>query len=260
VGRHYPPNVERIIAYSDYTGSPEYRYQFRTGTCFMEDTKKLAPWEQACLELSDNKPNLIIAGDSFAAQYWRALSLRFPDYNVVQATAPSCRPTVNPVGWPSCVSIIKAVLGKLTDTGKVDAVVMVGRWMEMDLPKLQPTIGLFRSKGIPVLVVGPSVEYEGEYPDLAARALTQNNLAVLDASRDTRRKQMSDRMRRLVIAAGGNFFSPYDMECSKNRCLLTLKNGAPPHFDCCHLTFPMSVAVVNEFPVVWRRPQLGRTH
>jgi hypothetical protein len=246
--RHFDPAIQRLIAYDDYTSTTEYRYQFRPGKCFIDSSTGSTQVDPKCLALSDTRPNLIVAGDSLAAHYWRAFALRFPGRNVVQATAPSCRTTIDPVGTESCRAVVDAVLGPLADSGKVDAVFLSGEWTEADLPKLAATIHLLRARNIRVTVAGPPVQYNGQYPELLARATMQNNPAILDGVRIAARKQMSDRMAGLVRQAGATFVSVYDLECPQGVCRLTDRHGAPVNFDCCHLTLPMAIELVGQFP------------
>ncbi len=244
---HYPPAIERLIAYTDYTSSPDYTYQFRTGTCFIEPVDSPILRDPKCLQLSETKPNLIIAGDSFAAQYWRAFSLRFADYNVIQATAPGCRPTVQAAGAKACRAIVETVLGPIAESGKAAGIVLAGRWIASDLPKLAQTVQLLRSKNIPVLVVGPSVEYDGEYPDILARALLHDRLDMVDRLRSKRPQELNPIMKSLTVETGGKFVSPYDLECPDGQCMLKDASGAPTHFDCCHLPLSMAIELVDKF-------------
>jgi len=238
--RSFDPETDRILSYSAYTQSADYRYQFRTGECFIESSNGRTLADPACLALSDTKPNMVVAGDSLAAHYWRAISLRYPDYNVIQATAPSCRTTVDPVGTSACQANANLVLGPLTDTGKVESVVLSGRWVEADLPKLVKTIALLKRKGVRVLLVGPSVEYDGDYPEVLARSMINKDPSMIADARHEQRKELSDRMSKLAAAAGVAFVSPYDIQCPEGVCETVDATGAPTHFDCCHVTFTQS--------------------
>ncbi len=200
------------------------------------------------MALSDTKPNMIVAGDSFAAHYWRAFELRFRNYKVLQASAPSCRPIVQSIGSQACTSIMRGVLGRLAASGRVSAIVLAGRWIEADLSSLAITVRQLREKGIRVLVVGPSVEYEGEYPNLLARAVERGDISIVNASRRTELKALSDRMKLLVHTAGGVFASPYDLECPAGKCDLFNSKGDPTNFDCCHLTLQTAIDLVRRFP------------
>jgi peptidoglycan/LPS O-acetylase OafA/YrhL len=246
--RHYDPRIQHILSFDDYTSTEAYRYQFRTGQCFIDNSTGGARIDPKCLTLSDDKPNLVIAGDSLAAHVWRAFALRFPERHVIQATAATCRPTLEPVGARTCRAVVNEVLGPMAESGKVEAIVLAGNWTDADMPKLERTIRLLRGRNIRVTVLGPTLQYDGQYPDMLARAILRKDFSMLTEGRVAERKQMSGRMAALVRGAGGTFVSVQDLECPDGECRLTAGNGAPVNFDCCHLTLPMSIEIVRQIP------------
>lgn len=246
--RHYDPKIQRILSFDDYTSTEAHRYQFRTGRCFIDLYSPGAGFDPKCLALSDTKPNLVIAGDSLAAHVWRAFALRFPERNVIQATAASCRATLDPVGTSTCRSVMNTVLGPMTRSGKIDAIVLGGNWIDSDLPKLERTIRMLRAHNIRVTVLGPPLQYDSQYPDLLARAILQKDFSILVEGRLETRRRIGERMAPLVRRAGATFVSVYDLECPDGECRLTDRQGDPVNFDCCHLTLPMSIEIVRQIP------------
>jgi hypothetical protein len=247
--RKFDPAIQRILAYDDYMSTDDYRRQFRTGECFIDSSTSRSAVDPKCLQLSDTKPNLVIAGDSLAAHFWLAFAQRFPERHVVQATAASCRTTIDPVGTRACRAVVNNVLGPMVNSGKVDAVVLGGAWIEADLPKLEKTIRMLRAHNIRVMVLGPPPQYDGQFPDMLARAILLDNPAILSEGRVAERKRLNDKMAVLVPRAGGRFVSVYDLECPDGECRLTDKAGDPVSFDCCHVTLSMAAELVREMPV-----------
>ena len=171
------PSISQLASFSDYYTRPEYNQQFRRGPCFRSKEDALRP--DLCYALSTGRPNMIIIGDSHAAQYWRALVDRFPNYNVIQATAAGCRPLLNGDGAPHCTEVMNHIFKKVLATGQVSTLVIAGRWADNDLPGLQRTLWqLHRDHPhLKLVLIGPTIEYKGDFPLLLARALMHHDVA-----------------------------------------------------------------------------------
>lgn len=242
--RRIEPQVERIAAYDDYVETPEYQYQFRRGPCFRGEAQADIPFEpERCVALRDDRPNVVVLGDSYAAQYWRAVALALPDANVMQATASGCRPLVGTGGDVRCREVVDHVLGPLLATGKVDTVVLAGRWLPEDLPAVAPTIAHVRAAGARVVFIGGTVEYQGTFPSILARALKRGDLALVDRWRVSDAVERDRSLERAVRPTGALYVSPLRIICAPE-CRLTAPGGAPMQFDYGHLTLPGARYVV----------------
>lgn len=248
--RSLPSAVDHVVSFGGYMASANYREQFRPGTCFMDRDFSRRTVDGSCLAVDAGRSNIIIAGDSFAAHYWRAFALEYPERHVVQATAPGCRPLLHPTGPRTCRAVMEAVMGPLTDNEAVDAVVLSGRWVEEDLQNLAATVRHLDGKHIPVLVVGPSLEVNGVYPELLGRSLLTNRPSILEEAVRSEIVDRDRRMEEIVEAAGGLYVSPYRIQCPEGSCRQLDEKGDPPLFDCCHLTLQAAQELVREFPVL----------
>jgi hypothetical protein len=248
--RAFDPEVERIAAYADYLDRPEYQYQFRRGPCFRGEAQADIAFEPAeCVGLSANRPNVVVVGDSYAAQYWRAFALEMPQANVMQATASGCRPLVGSGGDLRCREVADYVLGPLLDTGRVSTVILAGRWLPEDLRFLPATIRRVAAAGATPVVIGPVPEYEGTFPSILARAIAHEDMQSIEGWRKPDRATLDREMAALVERSGGTYLSPIKTLCPDDRCLLQTPNGAPVQFDYGHLTLPAARWVVERFPI-----------
>jgi peptidoglycan/LPS O-acetylase OafA/YrhL len=238
--RAYTPEAKRIMSYARYVGTEEHTYQYRPDKCFIESTSDHAFDRGFCLKRSPDKPNVVLLGDSHAAQYWRAIALRFPDKNVMQATASGCRPTLHTKGEKRCTDLVNYVLGDFLAQGGVDEVVLSGRWKDGDVANLVETVRFLKSKGLPVTVIGPTVEYDGEFPDILARAMLQDGGGSVTNLRLTEPKTMDDKLAALMKAEGVRYVSEQSIECPQDRCMPFAPGQVPFHFDYGHM--PLSAA------------------
>lgn len=246
--RKLDPQVARIAAFDDYLARDEYQYQFRRGPCFRGEAQADIAFDSAaCVAPSDTARNVVVVGDSYAAQYWRAFALRLPDANVMQATASGCRPVAGGEGDVRCREVVDHVLGPLLASGKLDTVVLAGRWLPEDLALLPETIRRIRAAGARTMVIGPVPEYEGSFATILARATARGDLSMIDRWRKEDRAALDRKLAALVEEAGGTYLSPLGVMCPRGRCVLTVAGGDPVQFDYGHLTLAGSRWVVDQF-------------
>ena len=166
--------ANRVAAsYLGFDTTPAGKAQFGTDRCFTIPTG--APYDRAtCLALSSTRPNVLLLGDSHAAQLSQALRAALPSANLLQATAAGCRPLIGGKGLAGCRAIMGAALHGI-DLGKVDTVIIAGRWLDAEAPALVETVSSIAMRGPDVIVVGPMVEYDLDMPVLVVRASEQRD-------------------------------------------------------------------------------------
>jgi hypothetical protein len=244
----HPAEVDRVGSYLDYREMPQHRYQFRPGTCFIGQGEQYD--FKRCMVSKPDRPNVVVMGDSHAAQFWRAIALRFTNVHVVQATASGCRPILALTGKERCVSVMRAVFDDLLRRPEVVGVVLAGRWQESEIPSLIETVKTLRRRGLAVTVIGPTVEYKEDMPRILARAMLRDDTAGLAKQLVTRRIALDRALRPLIVKAGGRYVSEVAEECPGGNCRLFDSDGGPYHFDYGHLTFAASQEVVQRLPDV----------
>jgi peptidoglycan/LPS O-acetylase OafA/YrhL len=232
--RDLPPDVRRVAAYVDYPSWPDHEAQFVEGTCFVSLGETFD--RKNCLALDAGKRNMLVFGDSHAAQYWRAIALRFPGWNVMQATGAACRPMRGVSTESHCNDFVPYVLDEFLAHEKIDAIVLAGRWLKGETGKLEATIRELEGRGIAVTVIGPVVEYEGEFPRLLAAAMLRGDPHSVDRLRVADRKSLDEELERMVATTDARYFSEIEIECPNERCRLFDPDGGPFHFDYGHVT------------------------
>lgn len=231
--RSYPPEIARVVGYLGFDRTAQGVAQYRTGTCFALPYEK--PNDPACIEPAADRPNVLLVGDSHAAQLSQALRQAIAPAHLMQATAAGCRPMLVTKGLASCRALTLSVLRDM-DMSRIAGVVLAGRWFDIDVAPLAQTVQALRSRGVRVLVIGPMVEYEGDMPDLLARAMRDRDLARMARLRTGDRRPLDRAMHAAVTRAGGTYLSYFPIECPGGRCQLFTPSGAPMHIDYSHLS------------------------
>lgn len=241
----YPKDIERIATYIGYSDTEEYAYQyFDRDQCLKANRSGPA---STCLPVDPARRNVLIFGDSHATQYWRAFAEKHPDQNVMKASTSGCRPTVDTYGLDKCTEMVRYILNELS-RGDVQSVVLAGRWRPADIPLAARTVEMLRRQGVKVTVIGPMVEYDGDYPLILARARLQGDEGPPAAMRLSARRDVDRAMRPVIEAAGATYVSAQDLECPGGDCVLFAPDGAPLHFDYGHLTLGGARYMVARMP------------
>lgn len=220
----------------------------RAGTCFLTHLSRTAEDfdKQVCLQKSTTKPNLLIIGDSHAAQYYAGLREVLPQFNIEQATASGCLPIIGQPGEPRCTNLMDSIYDDLL-SGKdlPDIVVIAGRWKPGSAAQLQQTIARLNTSSIRPVILGPIVEYRDTLPHVLARAVS-NGDTKLPAQAQSPEPYVADSEFK-IAATNANFtyVSVIDAMCPKKDCLTLDNAGYPLQFDYGHLTNSGSIMVID---------------
>jgi peptidoglycan/LPS O-acetylase OafA/YrhL len=245
--------VARVSSFVYYQ-TDAYVRQYRPHACFAMFADQFYN-PNLCLRIVPGKRNILLIGDSHGAQYWQALTRRFPEANVLQATSSGCLPQFNPKGAPWCLPIIRRALALAESDRRVDAVVFAARWMPEQVPDLTRSVHRLVNEGIPVTVIGPINEYEGDYPEVLARAMLRHDLARVQSLRSSLPQELDQRMRPAIQSAGGSYYSVIQQECPKAACRLVASDGSPFHTDYGHVDEAAAEQLMMNLPQPWRAPR-----
>lgn len=244
--RTYPPEVLKVASYADYPNWPAHQAQFIEGTCFV--SLGMTFDRKGCLAMSSTKRNMLVFGDSHAAQYWRAIADRYPAWNVMQATGAACRPMHGVSTESHCNDLMPYVLDTFLPANKVDVIILAGRWLAGEDEILAGEIRKMKARGAEVIVIGPVVEYDGETPRLLADAMMRGDMVRFDAKRVMERRDRDRAMAPIVEAAGALWVSAWDAECPQGKCRAFDPDGGPMHFDYGHVTLAAARSIVSHLP------------
>lgn len=244
--RSYPPEALRVAAYTDYKDTADYDYQFGAGDgCSVSGYTNGDGFDRAkCLSVRPGVPNYLVVGDSHAGAVWRAIALAYPDAHFIKASISGCRPVLDAEGEAPCRDLINYIYRDFLPKNRLDGVILVGRWRATDFPAMAPTLAHIKPLADEVVVFGPTVEYDGEFPLLLAREKMNGVDGVTEAALDPTKKGLSDALGEIVRAEGVDYIPVYDAICPEGRCAETTPEGVPMQFDYGHLTLSGAKLVI----------------
>jgi peptidoglycan/LPS O-acetylase OafA/YrhL len=255
-------DVDRAAMSLDVYDSYDVRPIYRAGVCFRYDGGAVD--EAICLGAVAGKQNVLLWGDSYAAQYYHGL-IRAIDperVNLLQADQAACMPTSSAAsqGYPACHSFAAHMSAYFRDH-KPDLVIMAADWLEYARPprfdgmisNIKQTIARLNGAGVPVVLIGPAVQFRARLPSMLMRAHLRN---IDPAPEDFVLPDIFslDRMMKAALPAhdGFSYVSVVDAVCPARKCPLTVEGGVPLAWDHAHLTAEGSVYVADRLA-----PMLG---
>ena len=240
----FPPDALAAAAYLNY-GMKE---AFRQGTCFIGSDNTFREFDQAvCLKQAMDKPNVLLLGDSQAAQLWAGMRDAMPQINTEQATAAFCTVVLhepeNVRG--ACMELSRFAFEDYLLNHHVDAVFYGGHWTSEDVKGIGQTIVWMQQHHIRVVLFGPMLEYDELFPRVLAASLRDKNDPEIAAHVLPEPQELD---LRLAAMARDQWHVPYisyfDTLC-RPKCLAFAAPGVPLLFDQHHLTSAGSALMVE---------------
>lgn len=131
----------------------------RAPYCHMNDDKQtfeeFKKEIEKCMLLDDNKKNVLIIGDSHAADVYAAVASAYENYNFLQATGAGCAPDSKSGRCHELLDYAIEFAGK----AKLEAVILAARWKPINYDRLFSRINNLRKLGNNVFLVGPPKTY-----------------------------------------------------------------------------------------------------
>jgi peptidoglycan/LPS O-acetylase OafA/YrhL len=264
VASRTPSEADHIARQLEAYDTYDIKSLYRSGTCFGPDN---GVFGEACLAPASDKPNWLLWGDSFAAHYFHGLhEFAVPrGVKVLQATQAACMPTLNAAaqGNMSCRAFA-AQMESFFRGHKMDLVVMAGDWLEYGrgsrfdsmIADLRRTVAGLNEAGVPVVLLGPAVQFKARLPSMLLRAHLRKAEPRADDFVLPDIFSFDERMKAaLPQSAKFSFVSVVDAVCPARQCPLTLAGDVPLAWDHAHLTAEGSSYVMGEVA-----PLLGLKH
>ncbi|NQX89562.1 MAG: acyltransferase family protein, partial [Halioglobus sp.] len=148
----------------------------RYGQCNLHKNHEIADYDvQQCATPASDRDNVLVVGDSIAADTYVMLSTAWPEIHFLQATAGACtallRLTEPGQQYSVCENLNKLRFEEIA-AQDVDLVVLASTWSINRIPRLVETVNYLRSKGKRVLVIGPRATFRASLPLLLSQQAT----------------------------------------------------------------------------------------
>lgn len=243
--RRFDADVVRLASYLEYRRDLNADDQ----VCLLNGTREVfADFDQArCLRRAPDRPNILLVGDSHAANLREGLTAVLPRANIMQATATQCRAVVRGRlrDAAGCRALMDFLYREYLPHNRVDLLVLAGRWSPADGEAVAETLRELEDMRVPVVVIGPFPRYQGAVPQLVALA-RQDRDPTLPQRRLRPRAHLADHEFRVMTERlGVRYASAYDVLCPQHQCIQLSQTGVPLQHDYGHLTREGSLFLVD---------------
>jgi peptidoglycan/LPS O-acetylase OafA/YrhL len=254
VASQNPSEADRSASQLEAYNSYDYAPLFRSGSCF---TQNWSTFDEKCLALVPGKTNVLLWGDSYAAQYFHGLSKAIDPQavNILQATQAACMPSLAAAsqGVATCKNFA-ARMDAFFAGGKPDLVIISADWGEYArgsrfdgmIADIKQTIARLNASGIAVALLGPPAQFRSRLPSMLMRAqlrqieLRADDFVLPDIF------TLDARMRAALPSRDKfSYVSVVNAICPARQCPLTVGEGIPLAWDHAHLTAEGSEYVVG---------------
>jgi hypothetical protein len=244
-----------LEAYNSYN----YQPVFRSGSCF---TQSWSTFDEKCLGFAPGKTNVLLWGDSYAAQYFHGLSKSVDpqSVNILQATQAACMPTLAAAsqGVAPCKDFAARMDGFFKE-GKPDLVIISADWEEYArgsrfdgmIGDVKQTVARLNASGIRAALLGPPVQFRSRLPSMLMRAQLRHAELRADDFILPDIFTLDARMRTALPSREKfTYVSVVSAVCPARQCPLTIGEDIPLAWDHAHLTAEGSEYVVGRLASV----------
>jgi peptidoglycan/LPS O-acetylase OafA/YrhL len=208
----------------------------RFGQCNLHMGFDFSDYDPAvCARLDPDRPNVLIIGDSLAADTYMMLSQVYPEIHFLQATAGACTAVLEltKVGerYPTCEHLNQYRFSTLASLD-TDLVILSSIWEADRIEPLKQTIEHLHSLGRKVLVMGPRAVFHGSIPLLISE---QPSLDVVNQNLGSHIVQKTELLQQMRTALPGvEVVDIGSMQCGK-MCEV-VEGDRLLYFDAQHFT------------------------
>ena len=195
---------------------------WRSHKCFLFEPRVDVQLAPECLALDGDRKNILLLGDSHAAQLWMGLRTVFDRVNWLQATASDCLPTiVHRIGERiTCTQVMDDVMRNFLTRERehVDHVFLIARWKTSSLENVATTLDWMKANHIPVTLVGPTALYDAPIPRLVIAAMRASDPTLLRRHMDPSMLDLDAQMKKMAVDRGIPYISILQLQCTSAPC------------------------------------------
>jgi peptidoglycan/LPS O-acetylase OafA/YrhL len=242
-----PSRLDKLVSYA----ARDWGSSMRDGKCFLTShSDNLSLYDRAvCLTVDTRKMNVLVLGDSHAADLWFGLQFAFPDIHFLQATASGCKPLLEASGLARCTDLMDLVFKQFLPNNRIDAIIVSARWALNEVNDAHKTAVFLARFTDRMILVGPIPEYRRSLPLILAQSSPGSEGPYSDKFRSLGNSDVDLKFRSEFGKDNVTYISLQKILC-RDVCKVMTNSGEPLQFDYGHLTTAGSVYVA---PLIFSR-------
>lgn len=231
--KRIPADIRLLVEKIDHQRKLRLRH-IRHGKCNLHTSIKFHRYRRGvCGALKPGKANVLIIGDSHAADSYMMLKRTYPDIRFAQATAGSCPAIHNlPKGKYESCQRLNSYRFSVLSKRNFDLVILAANWHIEQLRDIKKTVLLLKRQGREVLVLGPQVTFSESVPLLVSRELSARGINIRVGHEARQQTELLAAIRKAI--PGTQVVDMGKIQC-KPQCTVAHEN-ALLYWDSHHLT------------------------
>jgi peptidoglycan/LPS O-acetylase OafA/YrhL len=190
-----------------------------------------------CVTVVEGKPNVLIVGDSHAADLYATLVSAYGTVNFLQVTGAGCTPFSSARVTRQCHALLYLALS-FARAHRLDAIIMAAAWPETYYG-IGQDIAQLKSFSQKVILVGPPVEFTADVSKIIQRRPELEPFDAYMADHLEPATRAFDRqMAAFARSNGADFISYVDLYCGNGICPALDESGELLILGNSHLTVP----------------------
>ena len=181
----------------------------------------------ACLVLSISKRNVLIIGDSHAADLYVALNHSFStNYNFLQATGAGCTPDKNYNAKGIC-NELQGYAINFAKNNPLSSIIIAGRWSDLDDNGLLSLMTEIKSFNKNIYLVSPPVSYTADVPKIIQRnRMGRTQYMLSQQYLDRKVLDLNIKLKNFALTNHIKYIDRIELFCNKEvGCSLVSENG-----------------------------------
>jgi peptidoglycan/LPS O-acetylase OafA/YrhL len=253
--QRFPERVQAMDAWL----RPDVRKLYRGGSCILSNDQDPGLYDSRRCLSGSGKPVVLLWGDSHAAHLWPGLN-RASSFDILQANYSACPPVVDTdvggmrhytdrASLQRCSGFNRQIQG-LIERQRIDVVILSAHWLlaRASDNALDETLKWLRARRIPIILVGPNVEFDTPLPRLLTRQMIygDGSPVPLQPLLESARTYDTHLRARFGNRDGITYVSILQHLCRGSSCQALLAGDVPVNWDESHLTAQGSQLVARE--------------
>jgi len=195
--------------------------------------------ESPCLRVSDDLPNVLVIGDSHAADVYGGLSKTLQmQANILQATSGACAPDGRSTEKSRFCSDLISIAMNLMESGRIESLIVAAKWSPLDIVELRAFLIRAKAHVKTVILVSPPVSFNQQIAKLVQRFEHRlNPQSVGDEYFDNSAMERRLLLSQLAKEVGVEYLDLWEALCPMRKsCPILTPSGELITWDYGHLT------------------------
>jgi len=212
----------------------------RVGECYFGSKYSIKSFnkDSCLLRTSPSTLDVLLIGDSHAAQLYPALAKKLQNIRLSQLNSGGCRALLGVITRDdaNCRAARDYWFNVIIPNNDWDTIIVASQWQSSDMPDLNRTLNFLQRHARKIILIGPGVEYYGRLPELYKVSQYLHAESIYANKLKHERFKLDREMEQMSLQRGVNYISITKTICQSEICLASTPSGDVMQLDASHLS------------------------